>query len=254
MKYILSPLFNLSDKQIYFLITQFETSGTLFGNGDRNTIKLFDLNGQSINIKSFKIPNLINKIAYRYFRKSKARRSFEYATTLLEKGIGTPQPIAYLENYNWLGLTSSFYVSEHLVTELTFRELVEIPEFPENEIILRQFTQFCFDLHEKGIEFLDHSPGNTLIKKVGDQKYTFYLVDLNRMNFHTTMDFDMRMKNLSRLTPKKEMIAIMSEEYAKFYPQSKEIVFEKMWFFTQEFQQKFAKKQRLKKRLKFWKT
>ena len=254
MKYILSPLFNLSDKQIYFLITQFETSGTLFGNGDRNTIKLFDLNGQSINIKSFKIPNLINKIAYRYFRKSKARRSFEYATTLLEKGIGTPQPIAYLENYNWLGLTSSFYVSEHLVTELTFRELVEIPEFPENEIILRQFTKFCFDLHEKGIEFLDHSPGNTLIKKVGDQKYTFYLVDLNRMNFHTTMDFDMRMKNLSRLTPKKEMIAIMSEEYAKFYPQSKEIVFEKMWFFTQDFQQKFAKKQRLKKKLKFWKA
>ena len=254
MKYILSPLFNLSDKQIYFLITQFETSGTLFGNGDRNTIKLFDLNGQSINIKSFKIPNLINKIAYRYFRKSKARRSFEYATNLLEKGIGTPQPIAYLENYNWFGLTSSFYVSEHLVTELTFRELVEIPEFPENEIILRQFTQFCFDLHEKGIEFLDHSPGNTLIKKVGDQKYTFYLVDLNRMNFHTTMDFDMRMKNLSRLTPKKEMIAIMSEEYAKFYPQSKEIVFEKMWFFTQEFQQKFAKKQRLKKKLKFWKA
>lgn len=254
MKYVVSPLFSAFDAKIQECILTFQTSGTLFGNGDRNTIKLFDLNGQSINIKSFKIPNLINKIAYRYFRKSKARRSFEYATTLLEKGIGTPQPIAYLENYNWLGLTSSFYVSEHLVTELTFRELVEIPEYPENEIILRQFTKFCFDLHEKGIEFLDHSPGNTLIKKVGDQKYAFYLVDLNRMNFHTTMDFDMRMKNLSRLTPKKEMIAIMSEEYAKFYPQSKEIVFEKMWFFTQEFQQKFAKKQRLKKRLKFWKA
>ncbi len=254
MKYVVSPLFSAFDAKIQECILTFQTSGTLFGNGDRNTIKLFDLNGQSINIKSFKIPNLINKIAYRYFRKSKARRSFEYATNLLEKGIGTPQPIAYLENYNWLGLTSSFYVSEHLVTELTFRELVEIPEYPENEIILRQFTQFCFDLHEKGIEFLDHSPGNTLIKKVGDQKYTFYLVDLNRMNFHTTMDFDMRMKNLSRLTPKKEMIAIMSEEYAKFYPQSKEIVYEKMWFFTQDFQQKFAKKKRLKKRLKFWKA
>ena len=254
MKYVVSPLFSAFDAKIQECILTFQTSGTLFGNGDRNTIKLFDLNGQSINIKSFKIPNLINKIAYRYFRKSKARRSFEYATTLLEKGIGTPQPIAYLENYNWLGLTSSFYVSEHLVTELTFRELVEIPEYPENEIILRQFTKFCFDLHEKGIEFLDHSPGNTLIKKVGDQKYAFYLVDLNRMNFHTTMDFDMRMKNLSRLTPKKEMIAIMSEEYAKFYPQSKEIVFEKMWFFTQDFQQKFAKKKRLKKRLKFWKA
>lgn len=254
MKYVVSPLFSAFDAKIQECILTFQSSGILFGNGQRNKIKLFEWDDKTINIKSFKIPNLINKIAYRYFRKSKARRSFEYATTLLEKGIGTPLPIAYLENYNWLGLTSSFYVSEHLVTELTFRELVEIPEYPENEIILRQFTQFCFDLHEKGIEFLDHSPGNTLIKKVGDQKYAFYLVDLNRMNFHTTMDFDMRMKNLSRLTPKKEMIVIMSEEYAKFYPQSKEIVFEKMWFFTQDFQQKFAKKKRLKKRLKFWKA
>jgi hypothetical protein len=58
---------------------------------DRNVIKLFDLNGQTINIKSFKVPNIVNK-AYKYFRKSKAKRSFEYATILLENGIGTPQP------------------------------------------------------------------------------------------------------------------------------------------------------------------
>ena len=171
---------------------------------------------------------------------------------MLEKGIGTPQPIAYLENYNWLGLTSSFYVSEHLVTELTFRELVEIPEYPENEIILRQFTQFCFDLHEKGIEFLDHSPGNTLIKKVGDQKYAFYLVDLNRMNFHLTMDFDLRMKNMSRLTSKKKMIEIISEEYAKFYSESKEVIFEKIFLKNKKFQYRFAKKKILKKKLLFW--
>ena len=252
MKYVVSPLFSAFDAKIQECILTFQTSGTLFGNGDRNTIKLFDLNGQSINIKSFKIPNLINKIAYRYFRKSKARRSFEYATNLLEKGIGTPQPIAYLENYNWFGLTSSFYVSEHLVTELTFRELVEIPDYPENEIILRQFTQFCFDLHEKGIEFLDHSPGNTLIKKVGDQKYAFYLVDLNRMNFHLTMDFDLRMKNMSRLTSKKKMIEIISEEYAKFYSESKEVIFEKIFLKNKKFQYRFAKKKILKKKLLFW--
>jgi hypothetical protein len=28
----------------------------LFWSGDRNVIKLFDLNGQTINIKSFKVP------------------------------------------------------------------------------------------------------------------------------------------------------------------------------------------------------
>lgn len=62
----------------------------------------------------------------------------------------------------------------------------------------------------------------------------------------------MRMKNLSRLTPRKEMIAIMSDEYAKLCHKSEAEVFEKMWFYTNEFQEKFFKKKELKKIL-FWK-
>ena len=247
-------VFLSNEKKIRSFIADFCSSGKLFGNGDRNTIKLFRLNGKTINIKSFKIPNLINKIAYKYFRKSKARRSYEYATILLEKGIGTPQPVAFLENYNWIGLKDSYYVSEHLETELTFRELVEIPGYPDHENILRQFTKFSFDLHERGIEFLDHSPGNTLIKKISENQYQFFLVDLNRMNFHDAMDFDQRMKNLSRLTPKKDMIAIMSDEYSKHYTQTYALIFEKMWQATTQFQEKFARKHRLKKKLKFWKS
>jgi hypothetical protein len=243
-------------KDILVLMQEFNSSaGTIFGNGKRNTIKLFELDGGIINIKSFKIPNLVNKIAYKYFRKSKARRSFEYATILLEKGIGTPEPIAFLEHFNWMGLKESYYSSVHLPTELTFRELVDFSDYPEHEIILRQFTRFTFSLHEKGIEFLDHSPGNTLIKKVGEKQYQFFLVDLNRMNFHSNMDFKLRMNNFSRLTPKKEMIAVMSDEYAKLYTaETKDEIFERMWFNSQNFQEKFAKKQRLKQKLKFWKA
>lgn len=246
---------NFNKDGIIYDVNNFGSEGILFGDGQRNKIKLFELEGKTINIKSFKIPHLINKIAYKFFRKSKARRSFEYATTLLEKGIGTPQPIAYFENYNAVGLKDSYYVSEHLQCDLTFRELVEIPDFPDNENILRQFTRFSFDLHEKGIEFLDHSPGNTLIKKNAEGNYDFYLVDLNRMNFHDAMDFDSRMKNLSHLTPKKEMIAVMSNEYSKLYPVQTEVeIFEKMWFHTNDFQERFAKKRLLKKKLKFWKS
>lgn len=234
-------------------ISDFNTSGILFGNGDRNTIKLFDLEGKTINVKSFKIPHLVNKIAYRYFRKSKARRSFEYATALLEKGIGTPEPIAYFENYDLLGLKDSYYVSEHLSCDLTFRELVEIPDYPDHENILRQFTKFSFDLHEKGIEFIDHSPGNTLIKKNEQGNYDFFLVDLNRMQFHQKMDFDMRMKNLRRLTPKKEMVAVMSNEYAQLYNASEEKIFNTLWKYTADFQEQFYRKKRLKQKIKFWK-
>ncbi len=243
---------NFNKDEIISFINSFKISGKLLYGGNRNAIKIFGIKNSFVNIKSFKIPHFINQIAYKYFRKSKARRSFEYANKLLENDIRTPKPIAYFENFGFIGLKDSYYVSEHLQCDLTFRELVEIPDFPDHENILRQFTQFSFDLHEKGIEFLDHSPGNTLIQKNSEGSYDFFLVDLNRMNFHDSMDFDSRMNNLSHLTPKKEMIAVMSNEYSKLYPaQSEADIFEKMWFYTQDFQDRFTKKRRLKKKLKF---
>jgi hypothetical protein len=253
MKYILSPSAKSKENKILLSISDFKTSGKLFGDGKRNIIKLFELEGMTMNIKSFKIPNLINKIAYRYFRKSKARRSFEYATLLLEKGIGTPQPLAYLENYNWIGLKDSYYASEHLQCDLTYRELVEITDYPDHENILRQFTRFSYSLHQKGIEFKDHSPGNTLIKKNAEGQYNFFLVDLNRMNFHEKMSFELRMKNLCRLTPVKEMVEVMSNEYAKVSGESEKLIFDTLWSDTTNFQEKFHRKKRLKKKLKFWK-
>lgn len=252
-KLVFNPSFISNEKKVSDCIENFDTTGVVFIEGKRNKIKLFDIEGKKINIKSFKKPGIINKLVYKFFRKSKAKRSFEYASTLLENNIGTPQPVAFFEHHDFLGLNESYYASEHLETELTFRELVQIPDYPENEIILRQFTRFSFDLHEKGIEFLDHSPGNTLIKKESDGNYSFYLVDLNRMKFHESMDFETRMKNLRRLTPQKAMIAVMSNEYAKLYDKPETEIFERLWFHTCEFQEAFAKKKRLKKKLLFWK-
>ena len=240
--------------QLNDFIKNFNNIGLLFGDGNRNVIKLFDLGDNTINIKSFKQPHLINSVIYKYFRKSKARRSFEFANILLENNIGTPPPIAYFENFDFLGLKESYYVSEHLQCDLTFRELVEIPDYPDHSNILRQFTQFSFDLHEKGIEFLDHSPGNTLIKKKDDNlNYSFYLVDLNRMNFHNEMSFESRMKNLSRLTPKKHMIEEIASEYAKLSGENSKLVFETLWKYTCEFQYNYFRKIRIKRLLKFWK-
>jgi hypothetical protein len=246
-------LYQSKKNEIFEIINNFNTSGLLFGDGNRNVIKLFDIDDLKVNVKSFKKPHLLNSVIYKYFRKSKAKRSFEFANILLENKIGTPQPISYFENSNFLGLKDSFYISEHLECDLTFRELVQFPEFSENEIILRQFTKFSYNLHQKGIEFLDHSPGNTLIKKGKDGKYNFFLVDLNRMSFHKSMSFEVRMKNLSRLTPKKEMITIMSNEYAKISGEPEQIIFETLWKMTSDFQLKFHRNLKLKKKLKFWK-
>lgn len=241
------------EKQIINCVKNFNTLGKLLVAGKRNTIKIYPINDKlTLNIKSFKKPFFLNQIIYGYFRKSKARRSFEYASLLLKKEIGTPKPIAVKENSSFLGLLDSYYVCEHINCDLTYRELVQT-DYPDSEKIIRQFVQFTYKMHENGIEFKDHTPGNTLIKNNHDGSYNFYLVDLNRMNFHASMDFETRMRNLSKITPKKEMVATMSNEYAKISGNKEKLVFETMWQYTQEFQAKIIRKKNLKKKLKFWK-
>ena len=251
MKKVFHKDFQEQAGQLDDFISNFDKTGEQLGKGDRNTIKLYDLNGTRINIKSFKIPNIFNQTAYRFFRKSKARRSFEFANKITELGIGTPYPIAYYEFPSVLLFKRSFYISEHLNYDLTFRELTRDLNYPEHEIILRAFTRFTYELHKKTINFLDHSPGNTLIKKK-EQGYDFFLVDLNRMEF-SPMSFVTRIKNFERLTIHKSMVETMSDEYSKCSGEDFKKIFDLMWRSTQEFQNKFHRKKRLKKTLKFWK-
>jgi hypothetical protein len=253
MNFIIHNAFKNYKKSIITILENFAVSGKVFDNRQRNQIRLFELNNNTLNVKSFKKPNIINKIVYRYFRKSKASRSFEFATKLMEMQIGTPQPIAYLEKFDMIGLTNSYYVSEHLENVFEFREIVQNEVFENRDFIIRKFTQFTFEMHQKGIEFLDHSPGNTLIRKNTDGSYSFFLVDLNRMKFHETIDFKTRMKNLSKITHKKDMIEVMSNEYAKLSNGDETTIFETMWGLTADFQYRFHRKKRIKKKLKFWK-
>ncbi|WP_248723653.1 lipopolysaccharide kinase InaA family protein [Seonamhaeicola sp. ML3] len=236
---------------IHEFVDNFDVDGIPFGDQDRNSLKLFQIGDDVINIKSFRVPNFFNRLAYNFFRKSKAQRSFEYANKLIALGVGTPQPIAYFEFKSFLFFNKSYYVSEQLDCDLTYRELTLDLNFPNHEAILRAFTRFTYNMHEKGIHFLDHSPGNTLIK-INNGSYEFSLVDLNRMEFKP-LDFETRIKNFSRLTVHKSMIEIMSDEYAKCINEDYDKVYNLMLKYTKAFQERYYRKIRLKKRVFFWK-
>jgi len=233
------------DNELQAILKNFKNQGTLLVEGKRNKIKIFTYDEKEVAIKSFRIPIFINGIIYKFFRPSKAKRSFDYAKILTQKGIGTPEAIAYYENSNFYRLLDSYYVCEHIEADYVFKDLFN-QNLENINFILSQFAHFCFTMHENGIEFLDHSPGNTLIKIDANQNCKFYLIDLNRMKFHKEMNFDQRMKNLSKITPSKEMVQLISKEYAKLYQKNENEVFEKMWYYTSKFQKKFLRKKKLK--------
>lgn len=253
VKIVVNQATGFNTTKVEALIQDFNTQGELIGDGSRNVIKILDVNGLLVNVKSFKIPNLVNTIVYRFFRKSKAQRSFEYASKLVALGFKTPTPIAYAEYTTAFTFKQSYYISQQLDCDLTFRELIHNPDLPDYEAILRAFTKFTFDLHEQGINFLDHSPGNTLIKRTADG-YEFYLVDLNRMNFET-MTFDKRMNNFARLSPRDHMLEVMVDEYAKHYTrESKDAIKTKMFFYSHKFMNSFAKREAFKRKYYFWRN
>ncbi len=239
------------DTDIKRSILNFGMFKDVLGDAERNVIKIVELQNKKYTIKSFKVPNVFNQIIYRFFRKSKAERSYNYANKLMKLGINTPFPVAYDLYMSLFLFKNSYYVSELIACDLTYRELTTDFTIFDHEEILRAFTRFTYKLHVNGVNFLDHSPGNTLIKRT-EGGYEFYLVDLNRMKFGE-MNFETRVKNFAKLTIHQSMVRVMSNEYAKCTGENENDIFNLMWKYTEEFQGQYYRKIRLKKKIFFWK-
>jgi len=228
-------------------LSSFDAIGEYVTKGERNVIKKVTIDGLVLNIKKFKTPNAFQGLVYQFLRKSKAKRSFEYATKLIDLGINTPLAVGYSETFSG-GLKESFYVSEHIEYDFDFRKLIHNPKYPNREEILKQFTAFTFKLHENNVNFLDHSPGNTLIIDKGNNKYEFYLIDLNRMRFEP-LNFNQRMYNFRRLWLSKTKMMIMAAAYSKLYEKEYEETYELMLKHSRAFQKKVNSK-KLRRRKK----
>lgn len=150
----------------------------------RNIVEKVILGGKPFVVKTFKRPTLANCFIYTFFRKSKARRAYEYALMLLEKGIRTPFPVAYMEVKK-----NGLFHTGYLVTE--FFDAPTLSQIAPGDLSKEELTKlgssfisFTINLQEKRILPLDYNPGN--IFYFPDEKsggYNFALTDINRMRF-----------------------------------------------------------------------
>jgi hypothetical protein len=247
LKVVINPDFENKRKEIEVIFQTFFKTGNLRINGARNILRSEFLNDLPVMVKFFKKPDFIKSIVYTFFRESKAKRSYDYAFYLTKNKINTPLPIAYYEERKTFNLLQkSFYLCSNVDYDFTFRELIHNPIFPERNIILEQFAEFTFKMHEAGINFLDHSPGNTLIIKKEPGLYEFYLIDLNRMKFEE-LSFEQRMDNFKKLWMSKRMIKTVAAKYAQLMNENEDLVFSLMMKKTTEFKRKTARKKYFKR-------
>lgn len=176
----------------------------------RNEIKIVTHQSEVLVIKAFKIPHIINKIAYGFFRSSKAEKSYVNSLKIIDF---VPKPIAYIEEKKFGLFHKSYFISEHFAYDFTIRELLTHKDFEHKEEIYQAFANFSTQLHNQGIKHLDYSPGNILIKKEKNE-YVFKIIDINRMQFKKLLTAE-RLENFSKLWASDEDLTIIVKEYAK---------------------------------------
>lgn len=176
----------------------------------RNIIKTFEIEGEILNVKSFKKPNIINKIVYKYFRDSKAKHSYDYASRMCDLGISTPEPIAYIEEKDIL-FSRSYYICKHRSYDYTIWAFIEDGKNYNNSF-LNDFCQFMYNVHNQGVYHNDLSPGNILINEI-NSNFTFDLIDVNRTKFYS-LDIKSRSRNFSKLYVSEKMLKDIAIVYA----------------------------------------
>jgi Lipopolysaccharide kinase (Kdo/WaaP) family. len=207
----ISPEYQHISSFINTLPQNFQSQGTSIYKA-RNEIKNFDIDGKTFTVKSYKRPHIINQIAYGTFRQSKAKRAYRYAFSLLDKGINTPTPIAYIEQYQGLLMTNSYFVSLFSPESHILRELSDY-KVEGNEDFLKALAAYTASMHEQEIYPVDYSPGNVLFENT-NSTFTFTILDINRMKFGFVTE-KMAVRCFRRFHMDKSLIEFIAMEYAR---------------------------------------
>lgn len=178
---------------------------------DRNSVKKATVNGVQLVIKRYKVPNLIQRFIYTFFRKSKAQRSYEYASRLNKKGVKTANSIAYIEmNKNRLFHTG-YYVSEFL--DYTLLDEIKNYDYETKSEILKELAKFTIRQHQLGIFNKDYNSTNIFFYKE-NENWEFAIIDTNRIRFKNKINQNKAARQLKTTTLPITDTAKIIERYA----------------------------------------
>jgi len=231
MKIVINPNFSNLSSFISSVPDIFSIKGATIYKA-RNELKTFSIEGYDIIVKKYKEPHIINRIAYSFFRPSKAKRAYEYALKLLELELESPAPIAYLEQSNCGLFTIGYFISIYEKEYSDIRELMKGSK--KDDVLLNELSLYIAGMHNKGVLHLDMSPGNILFKK-SENAFHFTLIDINRMQFLPSISLGKRYKSFKRLSDNQRVLTAIAKIYAEASNLNENETVEKIMRYNTEF-------------------
>ncbi len=231
------------------LPARFLTEGKTLHDG-RNHVKLLSLpDGTPCVVKRYRIPHLLQRIVYRWFRPSKAARAYRFALLLPALGIDTPAPMAYLEECKGPLFGFSYFVSARCTHPSLYPELVQAPEF--SRPLALKLAAFLVEMHERGFLHGDLNLTNILYHtSPADGEVHFTVIDINRSHFIPTPTPNQCLHNLVRLTHRHELMEFVVREYARLREWDADSCWAQVQADLLRFERKEARKETLKRRIR----
>lgn len=210
MKIVIHPDYRRFSAFLRTLPERFDREGTTIYKA-RNEIKVFEVEGVKLNVKQFKVPHFINRVAYTFFRPSKVLRAFTYALKVQALGGDTPPPVGYIQFKKGGLLHRSYFIS----LQYDYEPMYEPGRRPlaENADLFAAMARYTAGLHERGIYHADYSPGNILYKRT-PEGIKFCLVDINRMYFGP-VSVKRGCANFARLWGGEDAFRLIARSYAE---------------------------------------
>lgn len=189
------------------------SDATMIYNGRRNKVVKLTRECRDINIKAFRVPNIVNRIVYGRFRSGKARRSYEHAMRLRNLGFNTPEPLGYVEETAGLLFGRSYYLCQQLEG---FRDMRNFDGHDEQSlaILADDLGALMARLHDAGVWMKDFSQGNLLYCPGLRGHYEFFMIDINRMEFDVH-DPAKLMQNFKSITDDDRFLRMLAKAYSR---------------------------------------
>lgn len=181
MRYIIAPEYRHLDGWFRQLIAGDYTPDKIYCN-KRNTVELVSYGTCKFVLKKYKRVGLLKGLVYTVFRKTKARRAYEHATLLREKGIHTPREVAYAEVTRGGIFSDGYFLSEYvdwpILADWYYSGVFTLAERSE---LVGAISHFVLRLHQAGFMPHDLNLSNIMYHRTVDGKYQFQILDINRM-------------------------------------------------------------------------
>ncbi|MCK5528880.1 MAG: hypothetical protein KAI74_04295, partial [Kiritimatiellae bacterium] len=189
------------------------------GRNSNVRIKL-SVQGQELDlvVKSFGRESVLKNLVD-HSRGSKAHRTWLVARHLQKHGVGTPEPVAFMEQWQGKRLAESYFISIYQSDASNFTDELshlfkEQPECWRFMSLMQTVADAVADMHRCGCQHNDLGNQNIMLSRDSDGEWGgVQFIDLNRANITESLSDKERARDISRIWLPSDLLRVFKEIY-----------------------------------------